>query len=156
MGQSNCDRGAAALTIFFLALPPALAMDRVAVERVAIDPAIDPVAIDPAASDTVVDRVGVDRVAAGPATSSDIARGRAPTSNADAVLVARPCPTRFDYVVLASFADAPGLLSLSSYHFRSEVGFSTIPLTGLLRVDYRVEARAEACGARSTPSRRTN
>ena len=33
-----------------------------------------------------------------------------------------PCPTRFDYVVLASFADASNLLSLSTYHFRSEVG----------------------------------
>jgi len=28
----------------------------------------------------------------------------------------RPRPTRFDYLVLASFADAPGLLSLSTYH----------------------------------------
>jgi hypothetical protein len=37
----------------------------------------------------------------------------------------RPCPTRFDYLVLASFADAPSLLSLSTYHFRSEVGFSS-------------------------------
>ena len=36
----------------------------------------------------------------------------------------RPCPTRFDYLVLASIADAPGLLSLS-YHFRSEVSFSS-------------------------------
>ncbi len=74
----------------------------------------------------------------------------------DAVaIVAGPCPTRFDYVVLASFADAPSLLSLSTYHFRSEVSFSTIPLTGLLRVDYRVEAGAGDCRARGTPSRRT-
>ena len=40
-----------------------------------------------------------------------------PTANADpnsgGVLFARPCPTRFDYLVLASFADAPSLLSLA-------------------------------------------
>jgi hypothetical protein len=59
----------------------------------------------------------------------------------------RPCPTRFDYLVLASFADAHSLLSLSTYHFRSEVGFSTIPLTGLLRVDYRVDHEVEPGGA---------
>jgi len=32
-------------------------------------------------------------------------------------LAARPCPTGFDYLVLASFADGPSLLSLSTYHF---------------------------------------
>jgi hypothetical protein len=52
----------------------------------------------------------------------------------------RPCPTRFDYVVLASFSDASSLLSLSTYHFRSEVGFSTVPLTGWQRVDFKVES----------------
>ena len=41
-----------------------------------------------------------------------------------------PCPTRFDYLVLASIADAPSLLSLSTYHSRSDMSFSTIPLTG--------------------------
>jgi hypothetical protein len=59
------------------------------------------------------------------------------------------CPTRFDYLVLASLADAPGLLSLSTYHFRSEAGFSTIPLTGLLQVDYRVESVADDCRSRA-------
>ena len=37
----------------------------------------------------------------------------------------RPCPTRFDYLVLASIADAPGLLSLSTYNFRSEMSFTS-------------------------------
>ena len=64
------------------------------------------------------------------------------------ISAARPCPTRFDYLVLASFADAPSLLSLSTYHFRSEAAFSTIPLTGLLRVDYRVESVAGNCRVR--------
>jgi hypothetical protein len=71
---------------------------------------------------------------------------------------ARPCPTRFDYLVLASFTDAQSLLSLSTYHFRSEVGFSTIPLSGLLRVDYNVESGAGSgpgdCRARD-PRRQT-
>jgi hypothetical protein len=31
-----------------------------------------------------------------------------------------PCPSRFDYVVLASLADAPSLLSLSTYDFQTE------------------------------------
>ncbi len=67
---------------------------------------------------------------------------------------AQPCPTRFDYLVLASFADAPSLLSLSTYQFRSEIGFSTIALTGLLRVDFRrdatagIEPGAEGCRSR--------
>jgi hypothetical protein len=51
-------------------------------------------------------------------------------------------------VVLASFADGQSLLSLSTYHFRSEVSFSTIPLTGLLQVDYKVESSAGDCGSR--------
>jgi hypothetical protein len=76
---------------------------------------------------------------------SPAAPGVAASLDADADLAARPCPTRFDYLVLASFADAPSLLSLSTYHFRSAVGFSTIPLTGLLRVDYRVESGAGDC-----------
>jgi hypothetical protein len=49
-----------------------------------------------------------------------------------------PCPTRFDYVVLASFADASNVLSLSTYHFRSAVSFSGAPLTGWQRVDFKV------------------
>jgi hypothetical protein len=44
----------------------------------------------------------------------------------------RPCPTRFDYMVLASFADASNLLSLSTYHFRSEASFSS-PADGVIR-----------------------
>jgi hypothetical protein len=55
--------------------------------------------------------------------------------NPDAGLEAGPCPTHFDYVVLASFADASNVLSLSTYHFRSAVGFGGTPLTGRLRVD---------------------
>jgi hypothetical protein len=72
----------------------------------------------------------------------------AATLDSDADPAARPCPTRFDYLVLASIADAPSLLSLSTYHFRSEMSFSTIPLTGLLRVDYKVESGAGDCRAR--------
>jgi hypothetical protein len=51
-------------------------------------------------------------------------------------------------LVLASFADGPSLLSLSTYHFRSEVSFSTIPLTGLLQVDYQVESGTGDCRSR--------
>lgn len=64
----------------------------------------------------------------------------------------RPCPTRFDYLVLASFADAPGLLSLSTYHFRSELGYGTIPRPGVLQVDYRLDTGAADCRPRA-PSR---
>jgi hypothetical protein len=32
---------------------------------------------------------------------------------------AQPCPTRFDYMVLASFADAPSLLSLGFSTFKA-------------------------------------
>jgi hypothetical protein len=52
--------------------------------------------------------------------------------NPDWGLVAGPCPTRFDYVVLASFADASNLLSLSTYHFRSEASLSS-PAEGVIR-----------------------
>ena len=76
--------------------------------------------------------------AVGLAASGDSAEG----------LVARPCPTRFDYMVLASFADAPSLLSLSTYHFRSEVSFSTTPLTGLLQVAYKAESGVADCRVR--------
>jgi hypothetical protein len=93
-----------------------------------------------------MDRVAVERVAIPPVANDAVALDR----------MAGPCPTRFDYVVLASFADAPSLLSLSSYHFRSEAGFSTIPSTGWLRVDYRVEFGTEDCRARGTPFRRSN
>jgi hypothetical protein len=89
----------------------------------------------------------MDRVA-NEAGGSRGAPGVAATLDSDADLAAGPCPTRFDYLVLASFADAPSLLSLSTYHFRSEVGFSTIPLTGLLRVDYQVGPGAGDCRAR--------
>jgi hypothetical protein len=101
-------------------LPPAFAVD-----RVALDPA-------------TTDRAGGSRGDAGVAATLD----------SDAELAARPCPTRFDYLVLASFADAPSLLSLSTYHFRSEMSFSPMPLTGLLRVDYTVESGAGDCRAR--------
>lgn len=67
--------------------------------------------------------------------------------NSERGLGAGPCPTRFDYVVLASFADASNLLSLSTYHFRSEVGFSRALLTGWQRVDFKVES----AGCRSRP-----
>jgi hypothetical protein len=68
--------------------------------------------------------------------------------NSGGVLFARPCPTRFDYLVLASFADAPSLLSLSTYHFRSEAGFSAIAPTGVLQVDYKLDSRALDCRSR--------
>jgi hypothetical protein len=66
--------------------------------------------------------------------------------NSEWGLEAGPCPTRFDYVVLASLADASNLLSLSTYDFRSEVGFSRAPLTGWQRVDFSVESAG--CGSR--------
>jgi hypothetical protein len=95
----------------------------------------------------------VDRVAVDPATTDRAGGSRgdpgvAATLDSDADLAARPCPTRFDYLVLASFADAPSLLSLSTYHFRSEMSFSAIPVAGLLRVDYRLESGAGDCRAR--------
>jgi hypothetical protein len=66
-----------------------------------------------------------------------------------------PCPTRFDYVVLASFADASNLLSLSTYHFRSEVSFSSTPVTGWQRVDFKVVEPADRdCRSRSVSPRR--
>jgi hypothetical protein len=129
MGQSNCGRVAAASTMFLLGLSPALAMDRVAPDRVAPDRAQDRVAPDRLAPDPVAPDPGA------PDSALDVGRAAG----------AGPCPTRFDYLVLASFADAPGLLSLSTYRFRSKVGFSTIPLGGLIRVDYRVESRAGDC-----------
>jgi hypothetical protein len=65
-----------------------------------------------------------------------------------------PCPTRFDYVVLASFADASNLLSLSTYHFRSEVSFSSPPLTGWQQVDFKVvEPAAGDCRSRPVSPR---
>jgi hypothetical protein len=91
----------------------------------------------------------MDREAGGPHTGE--AANTALVSATD--LAAQPCPTRFDYLVLASFADAPSLLSFSSYHFRSEAGFSSIPLTGLLRVGYRVDPGGD-CRSRSLSPRR--
>jgi hypothetical protein len=79
----------------------------------------------------------MDRVANDPVTNHR-AVGDVPAS--------QPCATRFDYVVLASFADA-SLLSLATYYFRSELRFGTVPLTGLLRVDYKVEADGGGPGA---------
>jgi hypothetical protein len=58
--------------------------------------------------------------------------------NPDWGLEARPCPTRFDYLVLASFADASDVLSLSTYNFRSAAGLSGIALAGWQRVDFGV------------------
>jgi len=74
--------------------------------------------------------------------------------DSDRTAAERPCPTRFDYMVLASFADAPGSLSLSTYHFRSEVGFRTIPLGGLLRVGYTTGSGGEDCRSRAMAPRR--
>jgi hypothetical protein len=120
MEQSNCERVAAAMAAFLLGLSPALAMDRVAPDRV------------------VPDRVVPDRAARDAlAPDSGLEVGWTPA--------AAPCPTRFDYLVLASFADAPGLWSLTTYRFRGNVGFSTIPLGGLIRIDYRVESGAGDC-----------
>ncbi len=85
-----------------------------------------------------MDRVAPDRLAPDPI---------APDSGLDArwTPAAGRCPTRFDYLVLASLADAPGLLSLSTYRFRSKVGFSTLPLAVLIRVDYRIESSTGDC-----------
>jgi hypothetical protein len=68
----------------------------------------------------------------------------------DSGLEAGPCPTRFDYVVLASFADASNLLSLSTYHFRSEVSFSSTPVAGWQRVEFKVVEPADV-DCRSRP-----
>jgi hypothetical protein len=82
----------------------------------------------------------MDRDAGGAARAADV-----PTAGGLDSDAARrgPCPTRFDYVVLASFADTPSLLSLSTYHFLGEVRFSTTPLAGLLRVDYQRSAAGD-------------
>lgn len=72
---------------------------------------------------------------------------------AAALGTAGQCPTRFDYLVLASFADAPNLLSLSTYRFRSQTGFSSIRLTGFQRVAYTLEPVAN-CHPRGLASRR--
>lgn len=116
MAQRICGRTAAALTMIFLGLPPAFAMDRVANDRAVVG------------TPGVALNTGLDR---------------------DGAAATRPCPTRFDYVVLASYADASSLLSLSTYHFRSEARFSTGPLDGLQRVDYPVELAAGNCGPRA-------
>jgi hypothetical protein len=92
-----------------------------------------------------MDRVAIDREAGGTAGAPGVTADTTLDSRARAP---RSCPTRFDYVVLASFADAPSLLSLSTYHFRSEVSFGTIPLSGFLRVDYQVEPDAGDCRSR--------
>jgi hypothetical protein len=87
------------------------------------------------------------------ATQAGGSRGAAAAEfNAD--LAVPPCPTRFDYLVLASFADSASLLSLSTYHFQSEVRFGTIPATGLLRVDYKDVSGAGACRYHDASSRR--
>jgi hypothetical protein len=62
------------------------------------------------------------------------------------------CPTRFDYVVLASFGHGLGVLSLSSYRFRSQTGFSRIPLTGFQRVAFTWEPAASNCRSRRPSS----
>jgi hypothetical protein len=89
-------------------------------------------------------------VAATPALAMD--RAPADRSAADVggsvTLVARPCPTRFDYLVLASFADAPGLLSLSRYQFRGDTGFSATAATGWVRVAYEVASESGDCRSR--------
>lgn len=56
------------------------------------------------------------------------------------------CPTRFDYLVLASFADAPNVLGLTAYHFQRHTRFSDIPITGLQRVAFRQNPVAARCG----------
>jgi len=88
-----------------------------------------------------MDRVATDRDAGGLGHAPVVVAGASP-------LATGPCPTRFDYVVLASFADAPSLLSLSTYHFRSEMGFSPIPITGLLQVGYQADSGAGDCRSR--------
>jgi hypothetical protein len=118
MGQSNCGRTAAALAMISLGLSPAFAMDWVANAGAA------------------------GGVSGAPGMTANAA------VDSDGALASWPCPTRFDYLVLASFADAPSLLSLSTYHFLSEVSFSTVPLTGLLRVDYQVESGTGDCRSR--------
>jgi hypothetical protein len=56
------------------------------------------------------------------------------------------CPTRFDYLVLASFADAPNVLGLTAYNFQRHTRFSDIPITGLQRVAFRQNPGAAHCG----------
>jgi hypothetical protein len=125
MAQGICGRTAAALTMIVFGLPPAFAMDRVANDRVANDRVANK-----------WDAVGT----LGVALNTGLDRDAAAT---------QPCPTRFDYVVLASYADASSLLSLSTYRFRSGARFGTVPLDGLQRVDYPVESAAGNCGPRA-------
>jgi hypothetical protein len=127
MAQGICGRTAAALTMTFLGLPT-FAMDRVANDRVANDSE------------------------AGGATLGVISdTGSGP----DGAAATRSCPTRFDYVVLASVADAASILSLSSYHFRREVRVGTLPPTGFLRIDYEVESAAVNCHSRALDPQRS-
>jgi len=90
---------------------------------------------------------GMDRIDRG-AIDREAGAGPSLGVYSEAGLAALTCPTRFDYLVLASFADAASLLSLSAYHFRSDVRFSTIPLAGSMRVDYRIESGAGDCRPR--------
>jgi hypothetical protein len=117
MAQGICGRTASVLTMIFLGLPPAFAMDRVANDS-----------------------------EAGATSALGVVPNTGPGS--DGAAATRPCPTRFDYLVLASFADAASLLSLSTYHFRSELRLRTLPLTGFLQVDYEVESAAVNCRPR--------
>jgi hypothetical protein len=119
MGHGICERPAAVLTICFLGFSPALAMGQAGGTTET-----------PAALET-----GGFNSASG--------------FNSEWGLRPGPCPTRFDYVVLASFADASSLLGLSTYHFRSEVGFSRVPLTGWLRVDFKVGSAGTNCRSRT-------
>jgi hypothetical protein len=74
--------------------------------------------------------VALDRLAGGTDETPPAPGGVSP----DGGLEPDPCPTHFDYVVLASFADASNVWSLSD-HFRSAVGLSGTSLTGRQRVD---------------------
>ncbi len=129
MAQGVCGRTAAALTMIFLGLPT-FAMDRVADDRVANDSE----AVEATGALGLISDTG---------------------SGLDGAAATRPCPTRFDYVVLASFADAASILSLSSYRFRREVRVGTLPPTGFLRIDYEVESAAVNCHSRALDPQRS-
>ena len=124
MGRGICERPAAVLAMCSLGFSPPLAMSGQA--------------------------GGTPKTPAAVETGFNFASGL----DAEGGLGPGPCPTRFDFVVLASFADASSLLGLSTYHFRSELGFfSRAPLTGWLRVDFKGASAGMNCRSHAPSTR---
>jgi len=55
------------------------------------------------------------------------------------------CPTRFDYVMLASFADSSHWLSLSSYRFQRKTNAAASTAAGVRRVAYGAHRTGGNC-----------